>query len=228
MPLTSQGKTSCPGLSALAVSCGPPPVRSRLPAAAAGASAAADRDHQGRGHRQRLHLPQRQPSVDVHRHQRRRDRDRPDRLRPAAGGQHYVDEIKKVTNKPIKYLIYSHHHYDHIAGGKPFKDAGATIVAHKRAKERLAVLKDPHTVLPDETVGDKRTHHARRHDARAALPRPQPLRHHAGDAAAEGEDHLRRRLDSGRRVAGPRHDRLLSARDRGLRSRKCSRWTGSA
>src|ERR1041385_3480555 len=28
----------------------------------------------------------------------------------------YVAEIKKVTDKPIKYLIYSHHHFDHIAG----------------------------------------------------------------------------------------------------------------
>ena len=45
------------------------------------------------------------------------------------GGQQYVDEIKKVSNAPIRYLIYSHHHYDHIAGGKAFKDAGATIVA---------------------------------------------------------------------------------------------------
>jgi glyoxylase-like metal-dependent hydrolase (beta-lactamase superfamily II) len=52
----------------------------------------------------------------------------------------YVAEIKKVTDKPIKYLIYSHHHYDHIAGAKPFKDAGATIVAHARAKERLAQI----------------------------------------------------------------------------------------
>jgi glyoxylase-like metal-dependent hydrolase (beta-lactamase superfamily II) len=73
------------------------------------------------------------------------------------GGQTYVDEIKKVTDKPIKFLIYSHHHFDHIAGGKPFKDAGATVVAHKRAKERLAAINDPHTVLPDETVDDKRT-----------------------------------------------------------------------
>jgi len=69
----------------------------------------------------------------------------------------YVDEIKKVSPQPIKYLIYSHHHFDHIAGGKPFKDAGATIIAHKRALERLAVLKDPHTVLPDETVDTNRT-----------------------------------------------------------------------
>ena len=55
----------------------------------------------------------------------------------------YLEEIGKITKAPVKYLIYSHHHYDHIAGGKPFKDAGAKIVAHKRAKERLAVLKAP-------------------------------------------------------------------------------------
>jgi glyoxylase-like metal-dependent hydrolase (beta-lactamase superfamily II) len=73
------------------------------------------------------------------------------------GGQTYVDEIKKVTSQPIKYLIYSHHHFDHIAGGKAFKDAGARIISHSRAKERLAVLKDPHTVLPDETFDGKKT-----------------------------------------------------------------------
>src|ERR1019366_325463 len=42
----------------------------------------------------------------------------------------YVAEIRKVTDKPIKYVIYSHHHFDHIAGGKPFKDAGAIFIAH--------------------------------------------------------------------------------------------------
>ena len=51
------------------------------------------------------------------------------------GGQQYVDEIKKITDKPIKYLIYSHHHFDHIAGGKAFKDAGATFIAHKNATD---------------------------------------------------------------------------------------------
>ena len=69
----------------------------------------------------------------------------------------YIDEIKKITNKPIKYLIYSHHHYDHIAGGQPFKDAGATIVAHKRALERLEIIKDPATPLPDETFSRSKT-----------------------------------------------------------------------
>ena len=73
------------------------------------------------------------------------------------GGAAYVAEIKKVTDKPIKYLVYSHHHFDHIAGGQAFKDAGATIVSHSKAKERLAVLKDPATPLPDETFAKSRT-----------------------------------------------------------------------
>jgi glyoxylase-like metal-dependent hydrolase (beta-lactamase superfamily II) len=73
------------------------------------------------------------------------------------GGAAYVAEIRKVTDKPIKYLVYSHHHFDHIAGGQAFKDAGAKIVAHSKAKERLAVLKDPHTPLPDETFSKQRT-----------------------------------------------------------------------
>lgn len=70
------------------------------------------------------------------------------------GGQTYVDEIRKITKAPIKYLIYSHHHFDHIAGGKAFKEAGARIIAHQRATERLKQLKDPHTPLPDESVSN--------------------------------------------------------------------------
>lgn len=75
-------------------------------------------------------------------------------LRPQAVTT-YIDEIKKVTKAPIKYLIYSHHHYDHIAGGKPFKDAGAVVVAHQRAKEHLARLKHPDVVVPDVGVGNR-------------------------------------------------------------------------
>ena len=80
-------------------------------------------------------------------------------LRPA---QPYIDAIKAVTDKPIKYVIYSHHHYDHIAGGKPFKDLGATFIAHRRAKERLLELKKQNAllsdvVLPDQVVDGKKT-----------------------------------------------------------------------
>lgn len=73
------------------------------------------------------------------------------------GAATYLAEIKKVTNQPVRYVIYSHHHFDHIAGGRPFKEAGATFIAHRRARERLAALGEPHTVLPDETVDERRT-----------------------------------------------------------------------
>ena len=68
----------------------------------------------------------------------------------------YLAEIRKVTQAPIRYVVYSHHHYDHIAGGKPFKDAGATFIAHRSAKLRLEQLKEPSVVIPDEVVDGSR------------------------------------------------------------------------
>ena len=69
----------------------------------------------------------------------------------------YIDEIKKVTSQPIKYVIYSHNHYDHITGGKPFKDLGARFIAHKNAKAQLERLQPPNIVLPDEVVDNQHT-----------------------------------------------------------------------
>jgi glyoxylase-like metal-dependent hydrolase (beta-lactamase superfamily II) len=66
----------------------------------------------------------------------------------------YLQEIRKVTQAPIKYVIYSHHHYDHAAGGKPYKDAGAIFVAHRNAHRRLAALQAPDVVVPDMIVED--------------------------------------------------------------------------
>jgi glyoxylase-like metal-dependent hydrolase (beta-lactamase superfamily II) len=77
-------------------------------------------------------------------------------LRPQAV-KTYIEEIKKVTDKPIKYVIYSHHHYDHIAGGKPFKDLGARFIAHRLAKQHLLEVKNPDVVIPDEVVDNKKT-----------------------------------------------------------------------
>ena len=67
--------------------------------------------------------------------------------RPAAKA--YIEEIRKITSAPIKYVIYSHIHFDHIAGGQPFKDLGATFVAHRNAKAKIAHLNAPDVVVPD-------------------------------------------------------------------------------
>ena len=69
----------------------------------------------------------------------------------------YIDAIQAVTKAPIKYVIYSHSHFDHTAGGQPFKDLGATFVAQRNAKARIVALKRPDVVVPDQTVDDKRT-----------------------------------------------------------------------
>jgi glyoxylase-like metal-dependent hydrolase (beta-lactamase superfamily II) len=75
--------------------------------------------------------------------------------RPAAKA--YIEEIQKITKAPIKYVIYSHSHYDHIAGGKPFKDLGAVFVAHRNAQKRIAALKPADVVVPDQAVdGNKK------------------------------------------------------------------------
>src|SRR5256886_2477461 len=75
--------------------------------------------------------------------------------RPAA--KTYIEEIEKITKAPIRYVIYSHSHFDHIAGGKPFKDKGATFIAHTNAKARIQQVKDPDVVVPDQlATGSKR------------------------------------------------------------------------
>ena len=43
------------------------------------------------------------------------------------------DEIQKRFNQPVRYVIYSHDHADHISGGEVFADT-AVVVAHDFAK----------------------------------------------------------------------------------------------
>lgn len=67
----------------------------------------------------------------------------------------YLAEIRKITQAPIRYLIYSHSHFDHSSGGKVFKDAGAIVIAHENARARLAKVSRPDIVVPDQIVHDR-------------------------------------------------------------------------
>lgn len=73
-----------------------------------------------------------------------------------------LQEIRSITTKPIRYLVYSHNHWDHISGGQVFKDAGAIVVSHVKTKN--SILANPHVVMPDQvwagnrfdiSIGDK-------------------------------------------------------------------------
>jgi len=62
-------------------------------------------------------------------------------------------ELQKRFNRPIKYVIYSHDHADHISGGEVFADT-AVIVAHDNAKAAIIGEKRP-TAIPQITFSEQ-------------------------------------------------------------------------
>jgi glyoxylase-like metal-dependent hydrolase (beta-lactamase superfamily II) len=63
-----------------------------------------------------------------------------------------IAEAKKtVPNKPIKYVVNTHHHFDHAGGLGAFVAEGATIITHDVNKAFLEQsLAAPRTVQPDK------------------------------------------------------------------------------
>jgi cyclase len=70
--------------------------------------------------------------------------------------------IAAVSNQPIKYLINTHFHGDHVGGNEPFAKDGATVVSEINVKKRLAAGTDnfltgvknppvPEAALPTKT-----------------------------------------------------------------------------
>ncbi len=46
-------------------------------------------------------------------------------------GRELIAMIRKVTDKPIRWLVNTHAHGDHYYGNPPFREIGATIIAHR-------------------------------------------------------------------------------------------------
>jgi glyoxylase-like metal-dependent hydrolase (beta-lactamase superfamily II) len=63
-------------------------------------------------------------------------------------------ELAKRFGKPVRYLVYSHDHADHIAGGEVFAEAGAIVIAHDNAKRWIAEERRP-TAAPQITFSDR-------------------------------------------------------------------------
>lgn len=66
------------------------------------------------------------------------------------------EEIRRRTPLPVKYVVYSHQHWDHVRGGEIFRKEGAIFVSHARCLAHFRDLPEPDIVLPTETFdGDR-------------------------------------------------------------------------
>jgi cyclase len=52
-------------------------------------------------------------------------------------------ELRKITDKPVKYVVNTHHHPDHSGGNVKFQAMNAVIVASQEAREQMVVANQP-------------------------------------------------------------------------------------
>lgn len=50
-------------------------------------------------------------------------------------GRELLRAIRNVTDRPVRRVIVSHYHSDHVYGLQAFKEAGAEVWAHRRARD---------------------------------------------------------------------------------------------
>lgn len=60
-----------------------------------------------------------------------------DALGSPALARELLAEIRRITPAPVRYLVLTHYHADHIYGLQAFKEAGATVIAHQAGREYL-------------------------------------------------------------------------------------------
>ena len=75
---------------------------------------------------------------------------------PPSIGEKINEAIDEVTNEPIKYLVYSHAHKDHI-GGAHTLPAGIEIVAQEDTSNFLKMANDTERPLPTQIFDNETT-----------------------------------------------------------------------
>ena len=73
----------------------------------------------------------------------------------ADAAQWLKDQLAERFGQPVKFLVYSHDHVDHISGGEVFADT-ATVVAHDKARATIMGENRP-TAVPTLTFSDRMT-----------------------------------------------------------------------
>jgi glyoxylase-like metal-dependent hydrolase (beta-lactamase superfamily II) len=77
----------------------------------------------------------------------------------AGNGQAILDQVRKVTNRPVTTIVNTHTHGDHT-GSNGFFPASVEIVVHENTRANMAKmeeLKATPTAMPDRTYTDRLT-----------------------------------------------------------------------
>ncbi len=85
-------------------------------------------------------------------------------------GEKLVAAVRRINDRPIRFLINTHWHFDHAGGNEHIAAAGATIVAHEKVRQRMSEERDlagldrhvspsPMQALPTMTFTDAITIH---------------------------------------------------------------------
>jgi len=69
-------------------------------------------------------------------------------------GRALIAAIRAITDKPIRFLINTHMHPDHVFGNGAFEDIDATIVGHRNLPRALVSRGDFYLEAYRETMGD--------------------------------------------------------------------------
>jgi cyclase len=56
------------------------------------------------------------------------------------GSKEIMEEIRKTTNRPVKFVFNTHYHHDHSFGNCVFVDSGASIVSTKETAAEMRTL----------------------------------------------------------------------------------------
>ena len=72
----------------------------------------------------------------------------------ATAARSYRTAISAITDQPVKFVVYSHYHWDRVAGAEIFKDEGAQIIAQEKCAQRFVDNPNPEVVNPDITFAD--------------------------------------------------------------------------